>query len=265
MTCNIQSSCPDAFGCDPNVCPDFLIKRHSTKPAMEVSIKDCGQPIDLTDTVLEVSMWANAKLKSKITVDDTDFGLADNIGFQQISIGDIIVVDRVRSPEQMLVTGIDENNFLIRVQRGYNGTAINDYKKGTKLKSFRFLNAIGETEITLRDIEQEDGTVEKDVLSESKLIYSWGAADTCLPGCYNLEMKLLKMIPSVITPVPNPISGNSFSVGMNRLVISVIPSFISYSTSQVDCALGNGVEWVRRFPVSGYYLIKIDDSPIING
>lgn len=254
MSCSnnrTSSSCPDRFGCSSDVCPDFIIKRHSTKPALEVIVKDCNEPIDLEDTVLEVSMWATGKLKAALTADAEYFALADGIGFEQANVGDIIVVDRARHPEQMLVTAFDEANKYIEVQRGYNGTTADAYKKGTKVRIFRFLNAVGETQMTLRDILQEDGTTEEDVLVESKLIYEWSAADTCLPGCYYLELKLLKMLGTV----------SSF-MGSLSAVPSVVPSFISYSPSQIACDLGEGVEWVRRFPEDREgFVIQVVDSP----
>ena len=103
VCCAQQTVCPDEFGCPIGRCFDFEIKRFDTQPSYFVSVSDCNGPLDLTGTIAEVSMWAIAKLKKSITTSDTYFGLADNIGFQQININDIIVMDRVRNPEQMLV------------------------------------------------------------------------------------------------------------------------------------------------------------------
>ncbi len=262
-TCMSISSCgsqnlqvTDKFGCPPTssgICPDFRIKRHDTQPPFEVVVKDCNEPIDLADTVVEASMWANAKFKSDVDEDDTFFALADNIGFCQALVGDIIIVsEQVRSQEQMLVTGFDETNKFIRVQRGYNGTPVAAYKKGSKIKIFRVLSAVGASEMVLQDILQVDGTTEEDVLTESKLIYEWAAQDTCLPGCYFLELKLLKMIATTAGMLPS----------MNLVAPSIIPSFTSPSAGDLGCELGEGVEWVRRFPVEKQgFLIKIIDSP----
>jgi hypothetical protein len=258
MGCNNNNTgCVDQFNCSSNVIPDFAIKRHDTNPAFEVIIQDCTAPIDLTNTVLEVSMWAKGKLKKDLLQSDTYFALADNIGFQQAAVGDIIVIDKVRSPEQMLITGFDENNNLIQVQRGYHGTPIYPYSRGTKLRIFRVLNAVGQTEMTLNNVLNVDGTVTQNVLTESKLAYNWSANDTCLPGCYLLEFKLLKMLTATSMAMsvgfgPNPISS-----------ISDIPiSFISYTPNQMDCSIGAGVEWVRRFPVQNEgFLIQIYDTP----
>lgn len=242
--------CIDQFGCPSGVVPDFRIKRHDTNPSFSISVNDCDGPIDLTDTVLEVSIWAKAKLKTAITAEDTYFGLADKIGFQQAMTGDIIVVDRTREPEQMLITGFDETNFLIQVIRGYHGTPIYDYPKGTALRIMRTLNSVGSTEMVFVDTLQLDGTTQTNVLSESKLIYDWFPNDTCLPGCYLLEMKLLKMITSSVTSM-------SFDSS-----ISIIPSFISESFADLGCAMGDGAQWVRRFPVEREgYTIQIVDSP----
>jgi hypothetical protein len=119
--------------------------------------------------------------------------LADNIGFNQIMIGDIIQMDRVRQPEYMLVTGFDEENHYVRVDRGYRGTTPGNWKKGNKMRIFRILNGTAETELVFEDITEPDGTTQKDVLTEAYLVYNWKAEDTCLPGCYWLEFKVLKM------------------------------------------------------------------------
>lgn len=253
------NNCTDKFGCpdaSSGICPDFRIKRHDTRPAFEFDVKDCSDPIDLTDTVVEASMWANAKLKAAITTSDTFFALADNIGFEQSLVGDIIVVtDQARAPEQMLVTGHDESNKLIRVQRGYNGSSVRAYKRGSRIKIFRSLNAVGSTEITLTDILKVDGTTDEDVLTSSKLIYEWAAQDTCLPGCYYLELKLLKMI------VEGGTAGLLPSI-LQLTAPSIVPSFSSPTTADLGCELGAGVEWVRRFPVEKEgFLIQIIDSP----
>lgn len=184
-------SCPDLFGCNSDV--DFCVKRFDSKPPFKIELNDCDGPFDLTDLVAEVNMWANAKLKTAILSTDTQFALVDNIGFEQILIGDVIWMDRVRSPEQMLVTGFDEINSLVFVQRGYNGTTASDWKKGTKLKIFRFFNAAAQTEMILEDITQIDGTILQDQLIQSFLVYDWGPQDTATPGCYYLEFKLIKM------------------------------------------------------------------------
>ncbi len=262
-TCMSISSCGpqncnsvDKFGCPPassGICPDFRIKRHDTQPPFEAVIKDCNEPVDLADTVVEASMWANAKFKQDVAEDDTFFALADNIGFCQALVGDIIIVsDQVRSQEQMLVAGFDEANKFISVQRGYNGTPIAAYKKGSRIKIFRILNAVGASEMVLQDVAQVDGSTEEDVLTESKLIYQWAAQDTCLPGCYFLELKLLKMISTTAGILPS----------MNLVAPSIVPSFTSPTASDLGCELGDGVEWVRRFPVEKQgFLIKIVDSP----
>lgn len=223
------------------------MKRHDTKPPFKVIVEDCDGPMDLTGLVLEVSMWALAKLKKEIGPSDTYIQLADNIGFEQVAVGDIIVMQRVRAPEQMLVTDFDEINARIYVQRGYHGTPISSFKKGTVLRSFRMLNAPGTTEMDMEDVQQVDGNVVKDQLTESRLVHEWAANDTCLPGCYFLEFKLLKMSTS-----PTPPGPPSFS-----------PSQIgSYTDFQMGCTPGVGVEWVRRYPQnSPGYIIKINDTP----
>ena len=232
--CFINPGCPDEFGCIAGVCPDFTIKRHDTMPPFKVSVEDENGPLDLTDLILEASMWAKAKLKKDITATDTWLQFADNIGFQQALVGDTIVFDRVRGPEHMLIIGFDETNKKVQVERAAHGTTASVWKKGTPLRVFRFISAPAVTEMVIEDIQQLDGTTLCDQLIESYLVYNWTATDTCVPGCFYLEFKLLSMDPT------------------NLIVPSVTP----------ECFSGVGVAWVRRFPVCGDgFLIKICDSP----
>ncbi len=188
-----QSNCLDKFGCPDDRCPDFTIRRHDTKPDFKIRLEDCDGALDVQGLVAEVNMWAKAKLKKRITSDCEYFRLADDIGFEQIMVGDIIVMERVRSPEYMLVLGFDECNKLVRVQRGYRNTTPSDWKKGASLKIFRIMNSPAQTELVFEDETDVDGTVTEDVLTESYLVYEWSAEDVCLPGCYWLEFKLIKM------------------------------------------------------------------------
>ena len=62
------------------------------------------------------------------------------------------------------------------------------------MRIFRVLNAQAESELVFQDITGVDGVTERDILTEAYLIYEWQPEDTCLPGCYWLEFKVLKMI-----------------------------------------------------------------------
>lgn len=287
--CSTNTGCPDKFGCSPEICPDFTIKRHDMKPPFKVKVEDCDGPMDLVGMILEANMWAKGKLKKNICPDDTIISLADNIGFEQAMVGDIIVFDRVRNPEHMLVVAFDENLSLIEVQRGYHGTQISYWKKGKPLRIFRMMNAPAQTEMVYEDEEQIDGTFITDKLQNSFLIYEWTANDTCLPGCYYLEFKLLKMITptppisvtsvvlddfddtTIVTTVPTDISEIPYVPSLVSVVpfedIScTMPSTISFTSisetpSMYGCTAGAGVEWVRRFPSNEGFLIKIIDSP----
>jgi len=188
------SGCPDQFGCISGVCPDFTIRRNDTKPPFKVKIEDCDGPLDLTGLVLEASMWAKGKLKKSILAADTYFSLADNIGFNQIMVGDIIIMDQIRSSEKMLVTGFDEKNYYVEVERGYSGTTVQDWKKGSPLRVMKFINSPALTEMDYQDIIEIDGTTTLNVLVDSFFVYEWGATDTSLPGCYYLEFKLIKLL-----------------------------------------------------------------------
>ena len=112
--------------------------------------------MDLTGLVLEANMWANGRLKKAITETDTSLSLADNIGFCQALPGDIIVMDRCRTPEQMLITGFDEDNYLIFVERGYNMTEISNWKRGSKLRIFRLMNAPAITEMVMGPGDEDE-------------------------------------------------------------------------------------------------------------
>jgi hypothetical protein len=248
----VNSGCVDTFGCPPDgsgICPDFTIRRHDTKPDFKVSVEDCDGPLDLTDLILEANMWANAKLKAAIDENDTYFGLADNIGFDQIMMDDIIIMDRVRLPEHMLVTGFDETNNLVRVQRGYNGTVPSSWPKGNGMKIFRIINAPAATLMVREDIAQPDGTTETDVLIDSFLVYEWKAPDTCLPGCFYLEFKLMKEL---------------VTSSMVQSLATINPSFTPSTLTPADfgCSMPLGLEWIRRFPVDKEgFLIRITNSP----
>jgi hypothetical protein len=227
------ADCPDCFGCSPSVCPDFQIKRNDTRPPFKVSVEENGHPMDLTGLVIEASMWANAKLKNTITAMDTALAFANNIGFCQILPNDIILMDRPRSPEQMRIVGFDEINSLVFVERGFNGTVPQAWGKGQLMRIFRFMNAPAMAEMLFDDITNVDGTVDCNALTESFLVYEWNVNDTCIPGCFSFEFKVLKMS-------SGPVS-----------VPSVTPM----------CFLGVGVEWTRRFPNCGEFIIKVCDSP----
>ena len=118
--------------------------------------------------------------------------LADNIGFEQVMVGDVIIMERARRPEHMLVKAFDETNSLISVQRSYNDTEAFAWKKGSKLKIFRVLNSSADVELVFEDVIQVDGT-SKSTLVEADVLYEWKANDTCLSGCYLFEFKLIKM------------------------------------------------------------------------
>jgi hypothetical protein len=194
MSCNNNNSgCPDEFGCPGSVCPDFLIRRHDTKPDYRVLIEDCDGPMDLTDLVLEATMWANSKLKSAISDSDTYISFADGIGFNQVSIGDIIILDRPRDPERVLVVSIDEDAKSIQVERAQGGTNAQSWKKGSPLKIVKFMDSPAKTEMVYEDVMELDGTTTTDVLQESYFIYEWNPYDTSLPGCYYMEFKLIKV------------------------------------------------------------------------
>lgn len=251
MSCNSnkytqnQTGCIDQYGCQSGICPDFTIRRNDTKPDLKVKIEDCDGPFDLTDLVLEASMWANGKLKNAIAISDSYIQLADNIGFNQIMIGDVIILERPRQTEHLLVTAFDESNYFVQVERGYHGTIPQNWKKGQPLKIIKFMNSVAQTEMIFQDVVELDGTITKDVLQESYFVYPWQDGDTCLAGCYYIEFKLMKML-----------------ISQNNTELSVTPSFTDPSTVNYHCKLPPNIEWIRRFPVDTEgYIVKISESP----
>jgi hypothetical protein len=330
--------CSSKDGCPDGVCPDFMIRRHDTRPPLKVSVQDCDGPMDFRGLIIEVNMWAMGKLKADIDDTITYFRLSDDIGFEQVMVGDIIVLDRVRLPERMLVIGFDEANKLIQVERGYHATTPSAWKRGTTLRIFRIMNAPAASEMVFDNIQNVDGTTDKNVLVDSFLVYEWQPEDTCLPGCYWLEFKVLKMIDLVFYLPGGNWTGDTFqdvdgyfwtgtssndgsvrlsfdqitgyyliaqtawagefhiwsddnyytgtahsdgSVVLNKTGVpstddveydshtsladvSITPSFTdgSLTPSDFGCILGEGVEWVRRFPLNGEgFLIKVTKSP----
>lgn len=261
-----RSSCPDENGCISGLCPDLVVRQHDTKPPFKVKIEDCDGPLDLTDLVLEATMWANGKLKTALNTNHTVLGMADNIGFNQIMVGDIILIDQARLPEKMLVIGFDEENRLVNVQRGYHGTLVQNWKKGAGVKIIKFTNATATTEMIYQDILNIDGTTTQDVLTDSFFVYEWNDGDTCLPGCYWLEFKLMKLVAA-------PFALNMQSVvPSDQIPSNLIPSYVtpsftdpSFTPATFNCDKNATIEWIRRFPVDseGFY-IKITSSITIN-
>lgn len=190
--CNNNTSGCSGSGC-PKI-PDFCIKRNDTRPAFKISMTDCDGVVDLTDEnlALEASMWFDAKLKTAIDSSDLIISFADNIGFDQVMIGDIILTGRARSPEKMVVTSIDEINKTIEIERAQYSTVAQDWAKGTSLKVFRFFNQPGQIESVFDDVTDVEGTTTNQLV-ETFLVFNWDAVDTSLPGCYWFEFKLMMM------------------------------------------------------------------------
>ncbi len=231
----------DTYDCHgiPLACADFTIKRHDTRPVFKVDITDCESPIDLTDLVIEASMWTNAKLKLAITTLSTTVSFADNIGFEQINLDTIIQVGDGRAFERMLIESIDEEAKTITVLRGQLDTQIYNWKKGTVVKLLRFLNNPASGELKYEDVEHLDGTVLTNQLVRSTLVYEWLPGDTCMTGKYFFEFKILKMLLTDSTTTSSQISSVNY-----------------------HCGIGAGVEWVRRFPSDRQgFLIEVFDSP----
>jgi hypothetical protein len=238
-SCNFNyrsnSNCYDSCS-DLDNCYDFIIKRHDALPEFKLEVTDCDEPIDLTGLISEASMWSCSKLKSNITDNQTVIQFADNIGFDQILKNTIIQAGVGRNFERMNVVGFDEEKKEIYVERGYKNTTSFAWKKGTNLRLLRFLSNSAITEMNFEDVTNSDGSITKNKLTHSFLVYKWNPEDTCLAGPFFFEFKLIKM----------------FNLGTS------MPPIPSYS----PCNWGYGIEWTRRFPVDkDGFIIKVYNSP----
>jgi hypothetical protein len=225
MSCsnNNTSSCPDQYGCPSGTCPDFLIRRYDTKPDYRVLMEDCDGPMDLTNLVLESTMWAKAKLKSNILSSDTSLSLADNIGFNQIMVGDVLILERTRGSEKVLVTSFNEDQKTVNIQRAHDGTTAQGWTRGNPIKIVKFINKPIKIEMVYEDVLEIDGTTNENVLQESYFVHEWGSPETDLPGCYYLEFKLMTQ-----TTVAEPWI-RRFPVDKEGFLIKITDTFTSES------------------------------------
>lgn len=231
-----EDSCSPSDSCPIGVNPDFVIKRFDTNPALRVELADCDGPMDVSDPDLavEVNMWTKSKLKKNITNSDTTLQFADNIAFDQILIGDTIYIDHARSPEYMQISGINEDTKVITVSRGVNSSAPMSWKKGTSVYIYRIISGIGSIETVSQDVISITGSIDKNQLVGSNLIYNWSKNDTLTAGCYWLEFKLMKTIPQNSTIFSNFDSVLQYNVGDESTLISpeliLIDSEFDYSS-----------------------------------
>ena len=193
--CSSQSTgCTDKSGCPTDRSADFCIKRNDTTPPFKIAVEDCDGVVDLTGNfILEVNIWIKTKLKNAITDTDTEIYFADSIGFNQVVENNVILMDRARNPEKMLITEFDEENYKITVTRGFDGTEAQSWPKGSSLRVFRVIDAQGTIESILEDITQEDGKVLEDQLTNTFLTFDWLENTTSLSGCFWLEFKLSEL------------------------------------------------------------------------
>lgn len=248
---------------------DFAIKRHDTKPHFRVKLEDCNGPMDLRDPnlLVEVNLWFPTKLRYNVGADDTELKVTNN--FNQALVGDVIMMNRPRLPEQMLIVDFDEDDSIIHVQRGYNGTMPSSWRKGMEMLVFRQINAPGYIETVVGDTIDISGEELRDQLLETYLAYAFTEKCTCLPGCLLLEFKLVKMKESEPTEAPEPTE-----VAPTVAPTPVVPTGTPEPTEAAPtvapveeplpihyCIKGLNVEWVRRFPVYGEFVIHIIDSP----
>jgi hypothetical protein len=201
-------------GCDSP--PDFCIKRGDSKPTFRVLVEDCDGAVDLTDEnlVLEASMWFRTKLKHVLNASSSELSFADNVGFDQIAVGDVILTDRPRNPEKMLVLSINESAKTLGVERAYDSTTAETWAKGTSLRVFRFQDEPAEIQSFFEDIEGLDGNSSEE-LTDTFMVFNWNSSHTSLPGCYWLEFKLIMMEGSSIAwTKKTPLSREGFLINI---------------------------------------------------
>lgn len=225
---NCNSNCSTSE-CD-SLQPDFTIKRYDTNPAVRISVEDCSGIMDLTDPnlVVEVNMWTKSFLKKTILSVENKILLANDIGFNQLLIGDLLFFDHPRTPEYMQVISVDENTKEITVLRGLNNTAANTWKKGTTFYIYRIISSLGGIELVYDDIINITGNVIKDQLIQSNLIYNWNQNDTMLSGCYWMEFKLMKVIPQNSKLFFNFDSILQYNIGSDSIFITKDLELSSY-------------------------------------
>ena len=185
-------SCKNSNNCEEECRSIFSIKKNDTKPSFKVSVEDCDVDFSEENMSLKYDMWFKAKLKKDILKTDTVIYFADNIGFDKVLQNDIIFLETNRNLEQMLVVGFDEDAKSIQVQRSYNSTNSENWKKGSELKIYRVLEKDAEIEILLEDVMQTDGTILQDQISDTLFVVNWDSNSTKTSGCYFLEFKLIK-------------------------------------------------------------------------
>jgi hypothetical protein len=194
LNVDLGVGCSSGDYCGNSKSADFCIKRHDTRPSLRISVSDCDGAIDLTDEnlFLEASMWFEAKLKSKLDIGDSTISLADNIGFDQISVGDVVFLNNVRNPEQLTVLSIDEVAKLIYVSRAQNATTEQNWQKGSTLKIFRFLEQQAHIESVFEEKKNIDETISEELV-DTFFVFDWSENQTSLPGYYFIEFRLIKI------------------------------------------------------------------------
>jgi hypothetical protein len=125
-----------------------------SNPTSKIRVEDCdGEPMDIQGLLVEVNMWAKAKLKTAITTDRHLFCSGGRHRLRSSHDGRHHCNGSGSNlPEFMLVTGFDEENKFIQVERGYRNTTTSNWKKGACMRIFRIMNAPGQTELVFEDI-----------------------------------------------------------------------------------------------------------------
>lgn len=211
--CSQSSDCASFDGCPEGIRPDFCIKRNDTSPSFKISVEDCDGVVEFGENyILEVNIWAKAKLKKSIDDSETEIIFADNIGFNQIKENDVILVNRARNPEKMLITGFNEEEKKVIVSRGYDSTPQN-WPKGSDLTIFRAINVEGTIESVYEDFEKVDGTTETQLV-QTFLVYKFTEETSSLAGCYWLEFKLTELDENsdVVSTKRFPLEGEGFLI-----------------------------------------------------
>jgi len=170
---------------------DIVLKKHDLKPEVRLSVVDCDGAVELSDNLtVRFKMWVSCRLKTTISATDSTFALADNVGFDQIAVGDSIFLDHPRQPEQMTITGFDEAAKTIHVLRAQAGTSANAFAKGSSLKIMRISTGVGFVDVKREKQLSEEG-IQQDILVSTELVYNWNYCDTDFSGRYEAEFILI--------------------------------------------------------------------------
>ena len=156
---------------------DHIIKRGDTVPAFIVPLSASDKE-DLEELALplgvRVYLWFQSRLSAAISSIDSSISLLDNVGFDCVVVGDLVLfLDGSGGVNELArVTAIDVDNHTLTLSRGIDG-GVRDHEAQIPLNIFRIYRGVGE--INLR---------------EGTLTYYWTTSGTQTAGEYYFEFEV---------------------------------------------------------------------------